>query len=202
MGKRDQRIDRVEIALNNAEVGLETPECQQNASGNAVLAFDPVEDMRPFPGILRSVMKPVLADQAPGKLDEWDLEYPLRPVRADDIRVEGRVFKEAVDHLLGMAVSYCLVPDAVKECIEGPAAGLGTDEWGAKEKGGQGNDCFHVRNPSTLLPPEISGLRQTSIRLRLRQGCFTIQIPPRSDRSRNGGGVRLSLEQGLPCGAI
>ena len=181
MGKREQRIDRVEVALNDAEVGLEAPEGKQDASRNAVLAFDAIEDMRPFPGVLRSMMKPVLADQAPGKLDEGNLEYPLRPVCPDDLRVVGCVFKEAIDHLLGMAVFSCLVPDAVEKRVEGPSAGLGADRRGAKENGGQGKNCLHVRPPSTLLPPENSGRRQTSIRLGLRQGCFTIQTLSRSD---------------------
>jgi hypothetical protein len=125
MRQRHQRVERVVVALERTEVGLEGPERQENAARYAEAALDLVEDRAPPLGVAAPVVQAVLRDQASGEFGEGHGEDALPPVRVDGALRIACVNEEGVDRRLWMATHLCLGPQILHELAEITAALLG-----------------------------------------------------------------------------
>ena len=72
-----QRIQRIKVTLIAAEVGFKGPECQQNSTRDAVVAFDPVKGTGVFLPFRFTGVEAVRADQALRKFQKRFLKKPL-----------------------------------------------------------------------------------------------------------------------------
>jgi hypothetical protein len=121
-GQRHQRVERVVIALERAEIRLEGPERQEDAAADAETALDLVEDGAPAFRVASPVVDPVLRDEAAGELGEGHGEDALPPIRIDGaLRVAG-MNEEGVDGRLRMPTHLRFGPEILHELAEIAAA--------------------------------------------------------------------------------
>ena len=59
MRQRDQRVQRAEIALHGAEIGLQRPECGDDRAGHAELCLGAGEHVGIFLEVRRALLQPV-----------------------------------------------------------------------------------------------------------------------------------------------
>ncbi len=138
MGQCDQRIERVVIALKGAEIGLEGPEGQQDASAYAEPPFGFVKDGVEALTIASSCIKPVLADETPREFDEGLREKSLTPVGIQRALVEPGAAEKAIDRALIEPALHRFRPKALHELAKISAALLGAGGTGGQ---GQGKGC-------------------------------------------------------------
>ena len=80
MGQGEEGVPCVEIALDLAEIGLEGPEGQEDAAGDAVFGFGPGEDPVQFGGFRLCRGEAVLRDQRAREIEEGLAEHGLGAV--------------------------------------------------------------------------------------------------------------------------
>jgi hypothetical protein len=122
MGQRHQRVERVVIALERAEIRLESPEGQEDAARHAEAALDLVEDGAPAFCVAAPVVDPVLGNQAAGELGEGHGEDALPPIRIDGALGVAGMHEEGVDGRLRMAAHLRFGPQVLHELAEIAAA--------------------------------------------------------------------------------
>lgn len=89
VGERDERIERVEIALNRAIVGFKPPESGKNRTRNAISIFNFLEDIGIFDEIFLAFLQACLGNEALGKFGESEIENGLLAVAAQNFLVDG-----------------------------------------------------------------------------------------------------------------
>ncbi len=142
MGERHQRVQRIEIALHRAVIGLERPEGQKDAGGDAVVRLSAPEDggvVRRVPG---AVLQPPGADDGAREFDEILLEHALRPVGAQHLRILAHAIEEAADKRRVIASACGFVGEPRDEAAEAAAA-LGKGEFGRERKREGGQKSAH-----------------------------------------------------------
>ena len=98
MRKRGQRVERPEIALHGAEIGLQRPERGDHRRRHAVLRLGAREHVGIFLEVRRALLQAVGVDHAAGELDEGLGEHALRAVALDHVRIDRGV----VERLLAL----------------------------------------------------------------------------------------------------
>ena len=148
VGQRHEAIEGVVVALERAVVGLERPEGQKDATGDAETAFNFVEGGGLSVSVAAACVHATLRDQATGEIGERDLKNALAAVGIEGALIEGGVAEEAVDAFLRMATLGGFRAEALHELPEITAALLGGG-GGAEGEGKEqrGEETTHVKRP-------------------------------------------------------
>ncbi len=113
MRQGDKRIERVEIPLKRAVIGLKRPKRQQDTAIDAVGPLDLVEHGIIALRHLTALLQAARADQAAGKVDKGHLKDTLPPVGLDHRRVLAHRREELGHCVRRMAARYGLLPQPV-----------------------------------------------------------------------------------------
>ena len=146
MRKGKKRVAGVEIALDLAEVGLEGPEGQKDASGDAEFRLGPFEDGLLFAGLGAGGGQALLRDQRLREVEEGLAEDALRTVGLQHLCVLAGAAEIGFHRVFRQALRGGLGGHAVKEGREIAAAGGGPGGSGRNGCGkgkGQGKDTHH-----------------------------------------------------------
>jgi len=125
MGQGEEGVPCVEIALDLAEIGLEGPEGQEDAAGDAVFGFGPGEDPVQFGGFRLCRGEAVLRDQRAREIEEGLAEDGLGTVGAEDLLVLPCIGEKVFHGLRRQALCRGLGGHRVEEGVEIAAAGGG-----------------------------------------------------------------------------
>ncbi len=85
VGKGDKRIQRVEIALDRAVIGFQTPEGGEDRAGDAIGIFNLLEDIGMFDQVFTAFLQGRFRDEALGKFGEGQVENGLLAVAVEHL---------------------------------------------------------------------------------------------------------------------
>lgn len=122
MGEGDQRIERVEIALESAEISLQPPERGDYRCGHAIFSFGAAKNLGVLIHLLFAHLHPVGADRPLGKLEKSLAEDALRAVAREHLAVDRGAGERPVRHIGADALIDGLGFHALKKLREIAAA--------------------------------------------------------------------------------
>ena len=149
VGKGHQRVERVEVALIGAKIGLQRPKRQQNPTRDTITRLDPIKDRIPFGRVLGAQGHAIVADHRVRELREWPGENALRAVRTEGPLVLGYALEEGVYDAAFVALlaasdfspftNCAKLPPQCRSCADSGAASVARTAkqairiWGSRE---------------------------------------------------------------------